>query len=46
MTYFSEAQLPRSMIRHRSLQNGKAAVPAATSFLQMGQRIMPVAERC
>jgi len=36
MTYFSEAQLPKSTVRQRSLQKGKSGSPKATDFLQMG----------
>src|SRR6476661_2290192 len=32
MTYFSEAQFPRSIILHRSLQKGKNSSPADTGF--------------
>jgi hypothetical protein len=38
MTYFSEAQLPRSIMRQRSLQNGMLGSSKATSFLQIGHR--------
>jgi hypothetical protein len=43
--YFSMAQFPRSIVRHRSLQNGKSGVPSVTSFLQIGQRIIPALMR-
>lgn len=39
MTYFSLAQLPRSIILQRSLQNGKKLVSGETSFLQIGHFI-------
>ncbi len=42
MTYFSEAQLPRSIKRQRSLQKGILGSSKATSFLQMGQRTVAV----
>jgi hypothetical protein len=38
-TYFSLAQLPRSMILQRSLQKGKKGESVVTSFLQMGHFI-------
>jgi len=38
MTYFSEAQLPRSSMRQRSLQNGMLGSSKGTSFLQIGHR--------
>src|ERR1035441_2075641 len=34
------AQLPRSMMRQRSLQKGKSGSPGATAFLQIGQVII------
>jgi hypothetical protein len=36
ITYFPVAQLPKSMIRQRSLQKGNSGSPGVTSFLQMG----------
>jgi hypothetical protein len=36
ITYLSEAQFPRSMMRQRSLQNGASGFGSFTSFLQMG----------
>src|SRR5215475_2566772 len=40
ITYFSEAQLPRSMSRQRSLQNGNSGSDGCTStFLQIGHFI-------
>jgi hypothetical protein len=39
IAYFPVAQLPRSMIRQRSLQKGNSGASGATSFLQMGQVI-------
>lgn len=44
ITYFSDAQLPRSMSRHRSLQNGIFGSSNRTSLLQMGQRIVAAIE--
>src|SRR5258708_16827375 len=38
ITYFPLAHLPRSMVRQRSLQNGKLSSPASTSLRQTGQR--------
>ena len=40
IAYFPVAQLPKSMIRQRSLQKGNSGSPGATSFLQMGQFIL------
>src|ERR1035438_4474765 len=40
ITYLSVAQLPRSMRRQRSLQNGKSGLSRATAFLQIGQVII------
>jgi len=40
ITYFSLAQLPRSMILQRSLQKGKNWESGKTSFLQMGHFII------
>src|ERR1019366_4340560 len=40
ITYLPVAQLPRSMMRQRSLQKGKSGSPGATDFLQMGQVII------
>ena len=34
MTYFSEAQLPRSMVRQRSLQKGKSSLPFVVRLLR------------
>jgi hypothetical protein len=39
ITYFSEAQLPKSMSLQRSLQNGKSSASIRTSFLQIGHFI-------
>ena len=39
ITYFSEAQLPRSISLHRSLQNGMKGSLNLTSFLQIGHFI-------
>ena len=36
ITYFSVAQLPRSMMRHRSLQNGISGSSNATGFCKWG----------
>jgi hypothetical protein len=36
ITYFSDAQLPKSMIRQRSQQNGNSGFSRVTSFRQMG----------
>src|SRR6185437_6038419 len=36
ITYFSDAQLPRSIMRQRSLQKGMFGSSNGTSFLQMG----------
>ena len=36
ITYFSEAQLPRSIRRHRSLQNGDSGLPRSTGLPQIG----------
>src|SRR5690242_10678523 len=38
-TYFPEAQLPRSITRHRSLQKGNSGALVLTGFLQIGQLI-------
>jgi hypothetical protein len=38
ITYWPLAHLPRSMVRHRSLQKGNSALLALTAFLQIGQR--------
>src|SRR5258708_29744350 len=38
ITYFPVVHLPRSMVRQRSLQNGKVSSPASTSLRQTGQR--------
>ena len=40
MTYFSEAQLPKSINRHRSLQKGISGLSKVTSFLQIGHLIL------
>src|SRR5580700_12284361 len=40
ITYFSLAQLPRSMILQRSEQKGKNGSSAETSFLQIGHFIV------
>src|SRR5580700_8172703 len=39
ITYFSDAQLPRSMIRQRSLQKGTKGSSVWTFFRQIGHRI-------
>jgi len=39
ITYFPDAQFPRSIVRHRSLQNGNSGSPGATSFLHAGHFI-------
>ena len=39
ITYFSDAQLPRSMSLHRSLQNGMSGSSRETGFLQIGHFI-------
>src|ERR1700704_1206430 len=38
ITYAPLAHLPRSMVRHRSLQKGNSASVLFTAFLQIGQR--------
>src|SRR5215469_10295280 len=40
ITYFSDAQLPRSMQRQRSLQKGMKGSSAFTSLLQIGHRML------
>lgn len=42
ITYLPLAQLPRSIVRQRSLQKGNSGSGAATGFLQMGQRRLTV----
>ena len=39
MTYFSDAQLPKSSSRHRSLQKGILGSPKGTSLPQIGHRM-------
>ncbi len=39
ITYFSDAQLPKSMIRQRSLQKGMNSLSGETTFRQIGHRI-------
>jgi hypothetical protein len=38
ITYWPLAHLPRSMVRHRSLQKGNSGSAFLTGFLQIGQR--------
>src|SRR5580700_1420729 len=40
ITYFSVAQLPRSIRRQRSLQKGISGLSKVTSFLQIGHFIL------
>jgi hypothetical protein len=42
ITYAPLAHLPRSMVRHRSLQKGNPASLLFTGFLQIGQRRLTV----
>ena len=42
MTYFSVAQLPKSIVLQRSLQKGMKGSFKSTVFLQMGQGIVIV----
>jgi hypothetical protein len=42
ITYAPLAHLPRSMVRHRSLQKGNSASLLFTGFLQIGQRRLTV----